>query len=106
MSEQTDLVDKNYLNELYKDLYIKSAVDVDATIDIISCIEDLSRGGNIINEKGVCSETSLLPGKAPMELVREFKKFGAISTKGLILDNILELRNSLYRFQSLECNLS
>jgi len=101
MVEQTDLAENNYLNELYRDLYIKSAIDINATITIISWIEDLSRGANIVNKNGAFSETPCLPGKPPTELVADFERFWATSTKRPSLRNILELRNSLYRFQSL-----
>jgi len=102
MSEQTNAVENNYLNQLYKDLNLKSAMDINATIDIISRIEDLSQGENYETFNGMFAETLHLPGKAPMELIAEFKKFWATHPERHSLSNILELRNSLYRFQSLD----
>lgn len=101
MSEQTDAVEDNYLNQLYKDLYLKSAMDINATIDIISWIEDLSHGEKSETYNGMFAENLYLPGKPPIELVTEFKNFWATRTEEPSLNNIFELRNSLYRFQTL-----
>jgi len=101
MGEQTVGVENNYLNELYKDLYLKSSMDVNATIDIISRIEDLSCGASAVANNEIISQTSCLPGKQPMTLVTDFEKFWATTTQHPSLNNLLELRNSLYRFQSL-----
>ncbi len=101
MVEQTAIVEKNYLTELYKDIYIKSAVDIDATINIISWMENLSYGVNTINHNGLISETSYLPGKPPIKLLAEFKQFYTTCANRPNLKDILELRDSLYRFQSL-----
>jgi hypothetical protein len=101
MVEQTDLVEADYLNDLYKDLYIKAAMDINATIAIISWMEDISLDTSTIDPSDVFSKVLHLPGKPPMELVTEFKGFWATSSKRPSLDKILDLRNSLYRFQSL-----
>jgi hypothetical protein len=101
MFAQIDPIETNYLHGLYEDLYVKSAVDINATIGIISWIVDLVNGENLEKEYQVYSEFSYLPGKPPMELIAEFKRFWATVTGAFSLDNILELRNSLYRFQSL-----
>jgi hypothetical protein len=101
MFAQIDSIETNYLHGLYEDLYVKSAVDINATIGIISWIVELASGGNLAKEYQVYSEISYLPGKPPIELITEFKKFWATTTETFSLDNILELRNSLYRFQSL-----
>ncbi|WP_425059365.1 hypothetical protein SCACP_40530 [Sporomusa carbonis] len=101
MVEQAASIEAKYLQELYEDLYVKSAIDINATIGIISWIEDISRGENAAKENWLCPETSCLPGKPPMELVAEFMKFWTTTTERPTLDSILELRNSLYRFQSL-----
>lgn len=99
--EPMSSVESNYLNELYEDLYLKSAIDSNATIDIISWMEDFIGGTDSVNDYVVFSESFCLPGTPPLKLAAEFKNFWNNNTKQLSLSNILELRNSLYRFQSL-----
>jgi hypothetical protein len=101
MFAQIDPIGTNYLHELYEDLYVKSAVDINATIGIISWILDLASGENLAEEYHVYPEISYLPGKPPRELIAEFERFRDAATASFSLDNIFELRNSLYRFQSL-----
>lgn len=101
MFAQIDPIDTNYLQGLYEDLYVKSAVDINATIGIISWIADLASGENLAKEYPIYSGISYLPGKSPIELIDEFKRFWSTTTETFSLDNILELRDSLYRFQSL-----
>ncbi len=101
MVEQTAAEQDNYLDELYKDLYVKSAVDTKTTIDIISWMEDLSCGVNTENQNDVFSMSSCLPGKPLMELIAEFRKYWVTNNTQPKLDIFWELRDSLYRFQSL-----
>lgn len=101
MLAQINQIETNYLHELYEDLYVKSAVDINATISIISWILDLASGENVTEEYHVYPEIPYLPGKPPRELIAEFKRFRAAATGSFSLDPIFELRNSLYRFQSL-----
>lgn len=99
MTNQSAGAETDYLPTLYEDLYRKSAMNVDATIRIISKLEELSFGRTTADNL-CCLNRDLLPGKPPQELIAEFKTFLATDSKP-DLQNILELRNSLDRFQSL-----
>jgi hypothetical protein len=101
MVEQTGSVQTNYIQELYEDLYIKSAMDVEATIDLISWLENVSQGEEVLQGAHLCLESPCLPGKLPSEVVGEFKQFWNTTTDRPSLDSILAIRSSLYRFQSL-----
>ncbi len=90
------------IDELYHDLESKAAIDVDATVRIIEALERVLAGSPANPPAGgeLLSPGSL-PGKSPAELTRQMTRLRAAFGHSLNARKIIELRDSLYRYQSL-----
>lgn len=94
----------NCLEELYLDLEMKAAIDVDATVRLIEALEDIVGGKNpdeVMLGTALIDSGLVLPGKSPMELGRKVIDLRGQGINSANLHKIIGLRNSLYRYQSL-----
>lgn len=86
------------IDELYRDLEIKAAIDVDATVKLIEALEPVLAG---VSTGGQLPAIPTLPGKAPAELARQAARLRGVLGPALNAGKIINLRDSLYRYQSL-----
>ncbi len=92
----------NFMHELYRDLMIKSTADANATIKIIDGIEAIHRG-ETTETACFSGGPSLLPGKQPAQMLEEFTEYcSVIPASPPDLTILFELRDSLYRYLSLQ----
>ncbi len=81
------------------DLRNKAALDVDATVSLIEAFETILAGKDP-DEAGLTELGRNLPGKSPVDLAREITALRGPGRNEISWPQMLELRDSLYRYQS------
>lgn len=88
--------------ELYRDLEIKAAIDVDATVAIIEALEKVAGGSAAgLIPAGAFPASPGLPGKTPLALAEQAARLRPALLQAPYAGRLAALRDSLYRYQSL-----
>lgn len=90
---------ENGLEALCFDLEKKAALDVAATVSLIEALEKILSGKDP-DEVCLTELGRSLPGRSPMELVRDIAVMRRLNENEMDLRKMVELRDSLYRYQS------
>ncbi|VBB07041.1 Hypothetical protein LUCI_2285 [Lucifera butyrica] len=93
------VVNPETLEAIYHDLEVKAAVDVAAAVRLTELVATELKGKP--SAAAACPETAL-PGRPAAMLLQAARDIYRFSQPGSIpIEKIIELRDSLYRFQSL-----